>query len=331
MKLIVPGHIVLIIFLLQSVTPVAAQNEVKPAIFPDQDPAALASLSREFNEHCFHCHGSKTLEHKYDTMDNQARPLIAPEMVFDRDRFYRSNHKSFRCTDCHSKEFAKYPHATELKKEELPACLECHGFDEKYAKYHFEDIESEYQASVHFGIRKKTFTCWTCHDPHYYKVSRPDSSDLKQIILSDNAICLNCHDNYKRFMQYSDTERMSISKAHKWLPDRITHFRNVRCIDCHSEINTRARVPHLVTSKEKAIKDCNKCHSENSMLKTFYRSDSGRMPQNGFNNMEMTKYTYVIGTGRNNFLNMISIIVIGLLIGAIGIHLIARIIYRHKI
>jgi hypothetical protein len=47
--------------------------------------------------------------------------------------------------------------------------------------------------------------------------------------------------------------------------------------------------------------------------------------------MEMTKYTYVIGTGRNKFLNMISIIVIGLLIGAIGIHLIARIIYRHKI
>ncbi len=29
-------------------------------------------------------------------------------------------------------------------------CLDCHGGDEKFAKYHFEEIDSEYQEKYSF-------------------------------------------------------------------------------------------------------------------------------------------------------------------------------------
>ncbi len=331
MKLYRLLYSILLLFLFQTVASASASDEVIIAVSSGQDSTARISRVHEYNGNCLQCHGTGATEHKYDTTGNHLKSLMGHEPPIDRNRFYRSNHKTFRCTDCHSKEFTKFPHALELKKEEKPECLECHGYDEKYAGYHFEDIESEYQASVHYGIKKKTFTCWDCHDSHYYKVSRPDSSTHKQIILYDNVICLNCHDNYQRFKQYSDTQEISISKAHKWLPDRTAHFRNVRCIECHAEIKTAAPVAHLINTKEKAVRDCKTCHSKNSILKnTIYRFNADQKPGAGFDKKEIINRAFIIGASGNAYLDMTSFVVFSLTILAIGIHITARVIYRHK-
>ena len=60
-------------------------------------------------------------------------------------------------------------------------------------QYHFEEIEAEYQQSVHYKLEDDGFSCWKCHNPHTYRITVSNSSNLKETIAYDNAICLNCH------------------------------------------------------------------------------------------------------------------------------------------
>ena len=125
--------------------------------------------------------------------------MMCSDRIIKRSEFYSSNHKSFSCTDCHSNDYVKFPHSGELRMEEKYNCIDCHGGDEKFAQYHFEEIEAEYQKSTHFKMDEEGFTCWKCHDPHTYKISVRNSTNLKQTIAYDNAICLNCHSDLQPF------------------------------------------------------------------------------------------------------------------------------------
>ena len=42
-------------------------------------------------------------------------------------------------------------------------------------------------------------------------------------------------------------------QTHEWLPNETLHFQNVRCIECHTQINDSILVAHLVLPKEKAL------------------------------------------------------------------------------
>ena len=58
-------------------------------------------------------------------------------------------------------------------------CMDCHGYDETFAKYHFEGIEAEFSESTH---NREGFTCWSCHDPHSYKAFMRNADDLEEAI-----------------------------------------------------------------------------------------------------------------------------------------------------
>jgi predicted CXXCH cytochrome family protein len=291
-----------------------------------QDTTSFVSPYAEDNQRCFKCHGQERYEYTNENLGRQVKALMFSERIVRKSDFYQSNHKSFSCTDCHSEEYLKFPHAGELRMEQKYNCIDCHGGDEKYAQYHFEEIEAEYKESAHFKLEEEGFSCWKCHDPHSYKITVRNSDNLKVTIAYDNAICLDCHSDFNRFQLLTDKEEINIIKKHDWLPNQKSHFANVRCIECHTKINDSIPVSHLIRPKTEAVKLCNECHSQNSILMaSLYKFESKAQRRDGFFNGIILNESYVIGANRNEYLNVLSLIIFVGMFGVIGIHILFRI------
>jgi predicted CXXCH cytochrome family protein len=290
-----------------------------------QDTTRFVSQFEADNNRCFKCHGQQTYEYTNATLNRQVKARMCSDRIIKRNEFYSSNHKSFSCTDCHSADYVKFPHSGELRMEEKFNCIDCHGGDEKFAKYHFEEIESEYQKSTHFKMEGEGFSCWKCHDPHTYKISVRNNTNLKQTIAYDNAICLNCHSDYSRFQLVSDKAEIDIIKKHDWLPNQASHFANVRCIECHTTINNNIPVSHQIRPKEEAVRKCNECHSQNSILMaSLYKFESKEQRRDGFLNGIILNASYVIGANRNAYLNMLSLVIFVGVLAVIAVHIFFR-------
>jgi|WetSurMetagenome_2_1015567.scaffolds.fasta_scaffold04159_6 Zn finger protein HypA/HybF involved in hydrogenase expression len=291
-----------------------------------KDTTKLVSPYLEDNERCLKCHGQSRYEYTNENLGRQIKAMMFSERIVKRDEFYNSNHKNFSCTDCHSEEYTKFPHSGELRMEQKLNCIDCHGGDEKFAQYHFEEIEAEYKQSTHFKMEEEGFSCWKCHNPHSYKISVRNSSNLKETIAYDNAICLNCHSDFNRFQLLTDREEINIIQKHEWLPNQASHFANVRCIECHSKINNNIPVSHLIRPKEEAVRLCNECHSKNSILMaSLYKFESKEQRRDGFFNGIILNESYVIGANRNEYLNLLSLLIFAGVIGVIGTHIFFRI------
>jgi hypothetical protein len=316
-------YLLLLIYLLSGISAFASESEKPKA--GTMDSITFTSPFYEDNERCFKCHGQKTYEYMNENLERKVKALMFSERVIDRNKFYQSNHKSFSCTDCHSADYVNFPHPGELRMEQMYNCIDCHGGDEKFAQYNFEEIESEYQKSTHFQLEKEGFTCWECHGPHTYKLNIRNSSDLKETIIYDNNICLKCHSNYDQFQLLSDKDEINILQKHDWLPNQETHFKSVRCIECHSEINDTILVSHLILPVEKAVRKCNECHSQNSILmSTLYKFQSKEQRKDGFLNGIILNQSYVIGANRNEYLNIVSLLIFAVVVLIIGIHIYFR-------
>jgi predicted CXXCH cytochrome family protein len=291
-----------------------------------QDSLSFVSQYTEANNRCFKCHGQPKYEYTNETLGKQVRAIMCSERIVKKDLFYNSNHKSFSCTDCHSEEYVKFPHSGELRMEQKLNCIDCHGGDERFAQYHFEGVDSAYQQSTHYKLESDGFSCWKCHNPHSYKISVRNKDNLKETIAYDNAICLNCHSDYGRFQLLSDKEEINIITKHDWLPNQAAHFANVRCIECHTQINNKIPVSHLIKPKAEAVKLCNECHSQNSILMaSLYKFESKAQRRDGFFNGIILNSSYVIGANRNEYLNLLSLVIFIGVIGVIAVHIYFRI------
>jgi predicted CXXCH cytochrome family protein len=296
-----------------------------------RDTTSFVSPFDKDNQRCFNCHGQGRYEYTNETLGRQVRAIMCSERIVHKEEFYASNHKNFSCTDCHSQEYVKFPHSGELRMEQKFICIDCHGGDEKFAHYHFEEIEAEYKGSIHFKMEEDGFSCWKCHNPHSYKISIRNKNNLKETILYDNAICLNCHSDFSHFQLLTDRKEINIIQKHDWLPNQAAHFANVRCIECHTKINSNIPVSHLIRPKEEAVKLCNECHSQNSILMaSLYKFESKEQRSNGFFNGIILNESYVIGANRNEYLNLLSLIIFIGVIGIIGIHIVFRIRKNNK-
>jgi hypothetical protein len=291
-----------------------------------QDSLSYISPFEEENNRCFKCHGQNRYEYTNETLGRQVKAQMFSERIVHKEEFYRSNHKSFSCTDCHSGEYVNFPHPGELRMEQKFNCLDCHGGDENYAKYHFEGIDSAYRQSIHYKLEDEGFTCWKCHDPHTYRISVRTRDNLKETIAYDNAICLNCHSDFNRYQLLTDKEEINIISKHDWLPNQTSHFANVRCIECHTQINNKIPVSHLIKPKTEAVKLCNECHSQNSILMaSLYKFESKAQRRDGFFNGIILNESYVIGANRNEYLNLLSLVIFLGVLGVIGVHILFRI------
>ncbi len=315
-----------ITFLLILISPVSAKfsgSFVSQSDTVIQDTAAFVSPYEEDNQRCFKCHGQSKYSYTNESLGHEIKALMFYERIVRKEEFYKSNHKSFSCTDCHSTEYATFPHPGELRMEAKLNCIDCHGGDETY---HFDAITEEYEQSIHFKLEEDGFSCYGCHDPHTYRISKRTKENIKETIAYDNAICLNCHSDYNHFQLLTDREEINVIRSHEWLPNQSAHWANVRCIECHTQINENIPVAHLIKPKKEAVKRCNECHSQNSMLMaSLYKFESKEQRRDGFFNGIILNQSYVIGANRNEYLNILSLLIFGGALLVIGIHIFFRI------
>ena len=299
---------------------------------PEEDFQVVKGIENnifaEDNEKCLVCHGEPYYELADTAIGIAQKRMMSYDYRIERDEFYQSNHWSFACTDCHSYDFEMFPHPVEARLEEPYNCSDCHGYDEQYAQYQFEEIENEYQESTHAEI--EGFSCWKCHDPHSYEVLIRNTDDFEAAILANNNICLDCHSNYSNFQLLTAREEIVIVESHDWLPNQETHFKNVRCLECHTEINDSILIAHKVLPMDKAVKRCTECHSADSrLLATLYKYQSKEFRGDvGFLNGVILNQSFVVGAHRNVILNYLSYIIFAGVIFVLLVHMFFRIIKK---
>lgn len=301
-------------------------------IAPEEQTTDLSQFpNAEGNQKCFQCHGQSKYTYENTEQSRMVNERMYTELIISPNDFYVSNHRSFKCTDCHSEEYGAFPHAGILRMEYKYTCLDCHEGDESYSKYHFEEIDAEFQESVHSEKHSDEFTCWMCHDPHTYKINARTNENIRETIVYDNTICLDCHSDFRRFQLLTDRERPNLIKSHDWLPNQELHIASVRCIECHSEkLSDSTLIAHKMLPKEMAVRKCKECHSTKpELLASLYKYEAKKVrSKDGFFRGITTSDSVVIGASRNQTLNIISLILFAGVIAGIAFHAFLRIIKK---
>lgn len=298
----------------------------------------------EENRACLKCHASQTFSIYNEWTEKEEKRLMNPFYILDTVQLAGGVHHTFNCIDCHSYEYETYPHNGELKLEPMMTCIDCHGGDPTFAEWQFDRVEEEFKKSVHFETHGEQFSCSKCHSQHYYRATARTSSDVKEIVEYSNNMCLSCHDNMTKYQLVSEHENPQLIEIHSWLPNQALHFRRVRCIECHTDVQDSLMVSHNILRKEHATKNCVECHSANSMLQaSLYkyqnlrtRTETGENNQKSFLSLfkvnasdeEFTSEYYVIGASRVPFLNVFFAVVFFAAVGGIVVHTIMRMIKK---
>ena len=271
---------------------------------------------------CLKCHSNQTYSFHNDLMDKEEKRLMNPYYILDTIALRNGVHNQFDCTDCHSYEYSTYPHKANLKLEPLATCLDCHAGDEATAKYQFEKIDEEFKKSVHYQVYGESFTCSKCHSQHTYSPVARNSSDVLEIVDYSNKTCLSCHNDMKRYKLVSGHENPQLVQIHSWLPNQELHFKNVRCIECHTEVVDGLMVSHNIQGRDKALRKCAECHSANSRLKaSLYKYQNlQKRAEDGSLSSVISNESYVIGTHQIPILKIISYIIFFAALAGIIIH-----------
>jgi len=275
---------------------------------------ALTGAFNEPDQACYRCHGMPTLSMK-DLSSGKIRNLsILPKDASN------SVHKFLYCTDCHSEDFAEFPHPKALYSENI-SCLDCHEDDPDTNFIQFNKVYEAFGKSVHVQKLGDSFSCFDCHEMHSFQLHARVSKEVQDAVLYDNHTCLNCHGNEDKFNSMTDKVFPGLEATHYFLPHQQLHWKNVRCLDCHSDPE-QPGVSHLILPKEKAVKNCVECHSANSRLaQTLYKFQSTiDRSEQGFVNAVILNNSYVIGATRNYYLNMLSFVIFGLMLFVLGMH-----------
>jgi predicted CXXCH cytochrome family protein len=311
-------------------------NSAKTTVL-DEDPVSEKGIENsvfaEENEQCLKCHAEEYYTLTDTLQGKEKRRNMCADYQVERDQFYNSVHWSFSCLDCHDEAYNEFPHAMELRFAEYWTCMDCHGYDDNFASFRFEEIDEAHMNSIHSTATEGDFSCWNCHDPHSYQLLSRANKSMADIILESNNMCLECHGDIEKFRLLSDRELGNIVPEHDWLPNQGLHFKAVRCIECHSEISDSLLVSHTILPSDNAVKKCVDCHSTNSILMgTLYkfRAQEQRKESGFVNGVIIENNAYVIGANRSRFLNIGSLIIFGLILGAVSIHVILRIVLKKK-
>jgi predicted CXXCH cytochrome family protein len=258
---------------------------------------------------CLGCHGDPSVTRGAPV---EGRPA---SVYIDAAKLVVSNHAAVGCSDCHAESFKEYPHAPAA----APRCLDCHTDNDPGPEgVAFADIAADFKRSVHFERNPSAFDCVQCHDPHSFR-------RWKQITTADiavhNGVCLRCHASAAEFGRLAHRPPPDLDRAHQWLPHRDLHWRQVRCLDCHSSYEPPIGSHHLLPAT-RAVRECVSCHSANSILKLkLYRHRRREETQRlGFMNAMIVNDAYVIGATRNRFVDLTGAFVVGSAVLGVALH-----------
>ncbi len=286
--------------------------------------------NKEDNQQCIVCHGGDTF---YETSKESGETLMRkmyPCLIIDTVKYYDANHWSFTCFDCHTYDYREYPHPRAAKFEYMPTCMDCHDGDDQMEKYNLSKITEEYEKSHHTKLTDTKYSCWSCHDPHGFKMTVREEADITKTVVHDNAMCLKCHSGTTATDLLLGTGLEPLVATHDWIPGTINHFRHVRCLECHGDIVDGVLVAHDILPASEAVNTCAECHSSDSrLLHTLYlyQIQEGRMKKGFFGGMS-TSNNFLIGANRYPVLNLFSLLIFGAVLLVVFIHGTIRIIKK---
>ena len=292
-----------------------------PAEFIDEDSMA-----------CLDCHSALRYDLENPFTGEVVSMKMYDELRIDPMEYASSTHGSFACIDCHSFEYEIHPHPIEAKFDYQYTCLDCHSTGAQFEAYNFHTIEEEFLRSVHAPDHLDDFSCWSCHNPHTYRVTTREWGRVVDIVAHNNAMCLGCHGDISHYEVLIERQLTNMLSKHEWLPNQSLHFRKVRCIDCHAAVHEDILVPHDVLPADEAVRNCVDCHSTNSiLLSTLYKYQVvERRNRFGFFNAEIMSEAYIIGANRNYYFNIISAVIFGMVLLGIAIHATLRYVNYRK-
>jgi len=96
------------------------------------------------NEKCFKCHDASDLRIEDETENHLNERFLSPDQFIKREDFYKSNHRSLSCLDCHPDEGEQTKEPAEKQPGLKITCIDCHAYIENHQHYQFEKIEEEY-------------------------------------------------------------------------------------------------------------------------------------------------------------------------------------------
>lgn len=282
------------------------------------------------NHPCLKCHSNQIISFHNEVTGKDVKKLMNPYYIIDTLGLKKGVHKSFDCTDCHSVDYATYPHEAKLKLEPKSTCLDCHGGDPTYASYKFEKIDEEFKKSIHFQKSGEDFTCTKCHNQHTYHPTARNSNNVMEIVEYSNDLCLSCHNNMVRYELIAGHENPKLVEIHNWLPNQELHFKHVRCIECHTEVVDSLMVSHNILEKSKAVRKCAECHNQNSRLKaSLYKYENLQKRTDGKSIKSIVANdSYIIGSQQFPILKTISYIILLLTVSFMAIHFIFRLLKK---
>ena len=257
---------------------------------------------------CYDCHEDDTLIEPSETK--------AFNWTFSWDAYTNGFHEDLDCEDCHvsltSDGFEDIPH--EIDYEATSICSDCHGNK-------IEEIEDEFEKSVHSTAGDGKFRCSYCHDPHV-----PPQLDIdlsrRDYVKYTNDICISCHNNETRYQASTGTYKKlpSLYDTHAWLPRQEAHSRIVLCICCHTPVDHSG--VHEILAKSEAQRSCESCHNQKSVVAAKFLGEPERTTW--ITNEVLFHDAYVKGAMRHRLVDAILLIFTALSILAIIIHSILR-------
>lgn len=289
----------------------------------------LAEIDLKLNQErlCLSCH-----LHISSISSSHSKSLINYEKSVHGSALLSGNTNSAMCVDCHGTHKLQKADKKESWINQFNVhnvCGKCH-----------DQVTQEYMKSTHGKALAKgngeSPGCTFCHGEHDIQ-NVPDipkqvftESGMKFNVVVNNKMvyCVSCHSNEDMMKKYGIA---SVEKAHRWLPSKSAHWDRVRCVDCHSS-HKDPHLAHNILPPEKTVKQCESCHSMNSMLmNTLYRHEKALSREKyGFINGTILSDAYVIGTTRNVYLNRASIGIFVMTLLALILHATLRIIFALK-
>ncbi len=265
---------------------------------------------------CLSCHlDTKNQKSKF------SQSLINYEESAHGMAIARGNQKAAVCVDCHG--------VHKLQRASVPTSkINHYNIPDLCGKCHTE-LTNEYMKSIHGQSLKKgnqdAPNCTFCHSEHSiqavpkvpHEVFTKNKMKMNTVTNTKMIHCVYCHANEDMMKKYNLS---TVKKAHEWLPSIQKHWETVRCIDCHSSYEP-PNLSHNILSREKTVKQCEHCHSKNSILMTklYIHEKQASRDKYGFINGTLLSDAYVIGTTRNIYLDTLSgLLFAGVVFGVFG-------------
>jgi thiosulfate reductase cytochrome b subunit len=225
-------------------------------------------------------------------------------------------HADLDCEDCHISSapdgFEDVPH--EIDYDETSTCTDCHGDK-------IENIETQFELSVHASAGNGEFRCSYCHDPHAPPELDIDLS-VRDYVEFTNETCISCHNNDARYRAASgsDTTPPSLYESHDWLPRIGAHARIVLCVCCHTPLDHHG--VHEILPKRQAQRRCETCHYQDSPVAAKFLGEPNRTTW--ITHEVLFDDAYVKGAMRNRLVDTILLAMTALAILGALIHSLLR-------